>query len=163
MNADLFESMVQSLQQSAAEKQVGSFALDGALTLCLAMRAERLELLGKLVSPKVALSPVDVAALACFDVVAVAVKRTFLEPSVSAVVGGDPGSVLTGLWGTARAARALWGLHFIFESSTAVEGRESAIKETARLLGGEALAFSLRLGINAPQFAEFVAKDLLVG
>jgi hypothetical protein len=163
MSADLYESMVQSLEQRASEEVVKSFALDDVLALCLGMRAERLELVGKLVSPKVALSPVDMATLACFDVVAVAVKRAFSEQGGAAAGYGDPVAILTGLWGTARAGRALWGNHFIFESSTPVEGREAAIRESARLVGSEALAFSVKIGQIAPQFSEFVAKDILVG
>lgn len=161
MSADIYESLVQALEQRALEKSVKSFALDDVLALCLGARAERLELIGKLISPKVALAPVDMATLACFDVVAVAVKRAFSEQGGVAAGAGDPAAVLTTLWGTARAGRALWGNHFIFESSPPVEGREGAITESARAAGSEAVAFSVKMGFPAARFAEFVSNELV--
>jgi hypothetical protein len=163
MSTDLYESILQSLHQRASEKLVKSFALDDVLSLYLDARSERLEVVGKLVSPKVALAPVDMAALACFDVVAVAVKRALSDSGALTGRGGDPVSELTALWGVARAGRALWGSHFIFESGVSVEGREVAIKDSARSLGGEALSAASKIGLSTPQFAEFVAKDLSIG
>lgn len=162
MSADIYESLVQALDQRASEKSIERFALDDLLTLCLDARAQRLDLIGKLISPKVALAPVDMATLACFDVVAVAVKRAFSALGGVAAGAGDPAAVLTALWGTARAGRALWGNHFIFESATPVEGREGAIAESARVVGSDALAFSVKMGFPAPRFAEFVSKELVV-
>jgi hypothetical protein len=162
MSRNLFESMTIGMLQRAADQKISSFALDGFLALVREASQERIKLLSSISAGQSGGSSLDLSSLLCFDVVALAAARAF-KGDPSAAGHGDAASVLTGLWGTAQAGRALWGDHFLFETAHYVEGRGQALKETARALGAEALAFSLTQGVLAPQFAEFVAKDLAQG
>jgi hypothetical protein len=158
MSTDTFENLLSHLERHVVSHKVAAFDLDAVLASAQALRSERQAMLSSLLASEIA--EVHLSALICFDVVAVA-SAIALHGNVNAsATTGDPQTALVDMWGGAQAARTLWGDHFLFSVSPAVEGRLEAIEETARVLGGQAVNFSLQTGRSAPQFADFVAKAL---
>jgi hypothetical protein len=164
MSINTFEGLLGQLEQHVVSRQVVEFSLDAVLASGVALQTDReaavLSIAGR------SFSEADFGALLCFDVVAVAsalALRSSAAQSGQGSHGGDRQTALVDLWGGAQAARTLWGDHFLFAVSPTVEGRIEAVRETARVLGGQAVSFSLQIEYSAPQFADFVAKGLQQG
>jgi hypothetical protein len=158
MSIQNFENLLEQLEQRVASSQVVEFNLDATLACGAALRSDRDVAIATMSGSQIA--EADVSLLLCFDVVAVASALALRGLATRGPASGDRQSALVDLWGAAQAARTLWGDHFLFAVSPAVEGRIEAIRETARVLGGHATGFSIQTGCPAPQFADFVAKGL---
>ena len=158
MSTDIFENLLAQLERHVASSAIANFDLDAVLASAQALRHERHATLAALSASEIA-EP-HLSALICFDVVAIASAIALRGRVHERVKEGDPQTSLVDLWGGAQAARTLWSDHFLFSVSPAVEGRLEAVQETARVLGGQSVSFSLQTGRSAPQFADFVAKAL---
>lgn len=157
MSHEMFDALRDKLKSSVAAGSKAVFPLEDALREASACRAEMVALVAALGvashNAEVATNLLTIMNSASVGA-AIAVKRVSERGGDSAGIT----SALVDLWGQAEAARALWFDTFVQFPGDVEAGREPALRETARLLGPQAVAIATQLHEPISQYIDFVSK-----